>query len=111
MSNREPGRHTRRAVAAMRETQLATIARTLTPEQMLAALLTVIHTDARLAQTAMDAAIEQHPIEPTPPFLPAETVSFGDWVLAGGNPAEYGWRTAGPIEGDGNHPEPGSGEA
>jgi len=87
MSTREPGRHTRAHVEAMRETQLATIARTMTPEQMRAALLTVIHADPRLAQTAIDAAIEQHPIEP-PPYLAAPV-----------------------IEGDGNHHEPGSGEA
>jgi hypothetical protein len=111
MTNREPGRHTRRAVEAMRESQLATVAGTMTTEQLRAALLTVIHADARLAQTAIDAAIEQHPIQQPPRFLPAATMSFGDWVLAGGNPAEYGWRTAAPIEGDGNHPEPGSGEA
>ena len=88
MSNREPGRHTRRGRAAMRETELAVIARTMTPEQMRAALLTVIHADARLAQTAIDAAIEQHPIQPPPPYLAAPV-----------------------IEGDGNHHEPGSGEA
>lgn len=69
MTPRSPGRHTRRALAngKLSRDQLATVVATLSPEQLHAALRTLIERDPALAKAVIDAAIAEYPIQPPPP--------------------------------------------
>ena len=61
------GRHSRRALRAARRDQLATVASTMSVEQLHAAMRRLIERDPRLAQDVIGAAIAEYPIQPPPP--------------------------------------------
>ncbi|MGH3200356.1 MAG: hypothetical protein ACRDOH_12710 [Streptosporangiaceae bacterium] len=62
MEERQPGRHTRRAVQAMTREQLRTVAAAITPGQLAAAVRLLIDRDPALARSVLDAAIAERPV-------------------------------------------------